>query len=82
MAWSKDVREFVRKKFEELGKVRATARALGMVSSTVSDIINYHVPITEKRGRPKSLTRRDTKKIKRMVRVSKEIKKKSQLKKF
>lgn len=57
----------MKNKFEELGKVRATARVLGMASCTLSDISYYQVHTTGKRGRPMVLTWRDVAQIKRIV---------------
>ncbi|CAD5126641.1 DgyrCDS14724 [Dimorphilus gyrociliatus] len=49
MAWGKEVRNLVFKKYEELRKIRATARALGMAPSTINDILRYQPPQQENR---------------------------------
>ena len=71
MVWSKDIRDLVVRKYEEIRKLRATARVLKMPKSSVSNILRYKEPEQDNRGGTKKLSDR---KIARMIRIVRKLK--------
>ncbi|CAD5126578.1 DgyrCDS14671 [Dimorphilus gyrociliatus] len=80
MVWSQDIRDLVIKKYSEIGKLRATARVLGMAPSSIRYILKYKKPEQENRGGPKKLSDREIVRMKRILKKFKDNKQRRELK--